>query len=460
MMRKLLPVEIPRIENASIDGRVLAFVLIVSVITGLLFGAFPAWRLSSTAPAKALREGGRSLAGGRAQHRLHNGLVIAQTAISMVLLIGAGLLMRSFVRILNVDPGFDPNHVLTSRVGVPFDEARHNQHYLFYQQALERISVLPGVQSASAGWPLPMSSSSATVSFNIQGRPVAKGDEPSESLGLAMAGYFATMKIPLLAGRDFGAQDGLTGQPAIIVNQAFAKKYFPHENPIGKHIQVRAGDGLFDHPVREVVGVVGDIKRKGLTADFDPQYYLPYGQAIITNPYLVVRTNGDPSAVQAAIDAAIHDLDKSVPVYQTSTMQEYLHKSAAQPRFQTFLLSCFAVIALALAAIGLYGLLSYMVVQRTLEIGLRMALGAQRGDVLRMIVQRGLKMALSGVGLGIVASLVLTRLISGMLFDVRPTDLTTYAATTAVLIIVSIAASGAPAFRASRLDPMKTLREH
>jgi predicted permease len=377
----------------------------------------------------------------------------------MVLLIGAGLLMRSFVRILNVNLGFDPKHVLTSRIGVPFDESRHNQHYFLYQQAVERIAALPGVQSASAGWPLPMSNSTATVSFNIQGRPVAKGDEPSESLGLAMPGYFETMKIPLLAGRAFGTQDGLTGQPTIIVNQAFARKYFPHENPIGKHIQVGVGDDLFDHPVREIVGVVGDIKHKGLTADFDPQYYLPYAQALITNAYLVVRTNGDPATVQAGIDSAIRSLDKSVPVYQTSTMEEYLHKSAAQPRFQTFLLSCFAVIALALAAIGLYGLLSYMVVQRTLEIGLRMALGAQRGDVLRMIVQRGLRLSLSGVGLGIAASLVLTRLISGMLFEVRPTDPITFAATAALLVIVSTAASGAPAFRASRLDPMKTLRE-
>jgi predicted permease len=459
VMLKMMPVEIPRIENASIDGGVLAFVLLVSVVTGLLFGAFPAWRLSRIAPASALREGGRSLAGGKAQHRLHNSLVVTQTAIGMVLLIGAGLLMRSFLRILDVNPGFDPKHTLTSRIGVPFDETKHDQHYLFYQQLLGRISALPGVQSASAGWPLPMSSSSASVSFNIQGRPVAKGDEPSESLGLAMPGYFETMKIPLIEGRTFGEQDGLAGPPTIIVNQAFVRKYFPHENPIGQHMQVGVGDDLFEHPVREIVGVVGDIKRKGLTADFDPQYFLPYAQALITNPYLVVRTNEDPSAMQAAIGAAVHELDKTVPVYQASTMGEYLYKSAAEPRFQTFLLSCFAVIALALAAIGLYGLLSYMVVQRTLEIGLRMALGAQRRDVLRMIVRRGLTLAVVGVGVGIAASAVLTRLISGMLFEVRPTDPLIFAATAALLLVVSIAASSAPAFRASRLDPMKTLRE-
>jgi predicted permease len=399
------------------------------------------------------------MSGGRAQHRLHNGLVVTQTAIGMVLLIGAGLLMRSFVRILDVQPGFDPRHVVTTRIAVPFEGATHNQHYLFYQQLVERIAALPGVRSASAGWPLPMSSSSATVNFNIQGRPVAKGDEPSESLGLAMPGFFETMKIPLIAGRPFGAQDGLTGQPTIIVNQAFAKKYFPNQNPIGQHIQVRAGDDIFEHPVREVVGVVGDIKHKGLTTDFDPQYYLPYAQALITNPDVVVRTNEDPVAMQTAIGAAVRDLDKRVPVYRASTLEEYLYQSAAQPRFQAFLLSCFAVIALVLAAIGLYGLLSYMVVQRTREIGLRMALGAQRVDVLRMIAQRGLMLSLVGVGVGIAVSAVLTRLISGMLFEVRPTDPVIYAGTAALLLVVSVAASSAPALRAARLDPMQTLRE-
>jgi len=245
----------------------------------------------------------------------------------------------------------------------------------------------------------------------------------------------------------------------IIINQAFARKYFSHQNPIGQHIQVGVGDDLFMHPVREVVGVIGDIKHKGLTSDFDPQFYLPYAQALITNPYLVVRSNGDPAATRAAISATIHELDRSVPVYQASTLEEYLSKSAAQPRFQTFLLSCFAVIALALAAIGLYGLLSYMVVQRTLEIGVRMALGAQRGDVLRMIVLRGLTLALVGVGLGMAASAALTRLISGMLFEVRPTDPLTFLATAAMLLLISVAASSAPAIRASRLDPMETLRQ-
>lgn len=456
---RLVPVEIPRMHGAGIDANVLLFVMIASLLTGLLFGAFPAWRLSRSAPASALREGSRSVAGGQAQHRLHNGLVVAQTAIGMVLLIGAGLLMRSFLHILSVDPGFDPKHVLTGRVGVPFNEMKHDQHYIFYQQLLGRISAIPGVQSVSAGWPLPMSSSSATVSFNIQGRPVDKGDEPSEALGVVMPGYFETMHIPLIAGRTFGAQDGLAGPPTIVINQAFAKKYFPNQNPLGQHIQVRVGDDVFEHPVREVVGVIGDIKLKGLTAESSPQYYLPYAQAVITNPYLVMRTEGDPIAVQSAIRAAVHDLDKSVPVYQLSTMEDYLSNSAAQPRFQTFLLACFAGISLVLAAIGLYGLLSYMVAQRTLEIGVRMALGAQRADVLGMIVRRGMILGLLGVGAGMAAFAGLTRLISGMLFQVHPTDPITLAATALLLLAVSFAASSLPAYRAARMDPMKILRE-
>jgi putative ABC transport system permease protein len=457
---KLMPVEIPRIQTATLDARVLVFVLIVSSLTGLIFGAFPAWRMSRAALQQSLRDGSRSLSGGKGQHRLHSGLVIAQTAIGMVLLVGSGLMMRSFMHILRVDPGFDPKHVLTSRVGVSFDSLNHDQHFLFYQQLLTRISALPGVQTASAGWPMPMSDNSASISFNIAGRPVAKGDEPSASLGIAMPGYFATMHIPVIAGRTFGEQDGLKGPPTIIVNQAFARKYFAGQNPIGQHIQVGLGDDVFEHPVREVVGVIGDIKCKGLAAEADPQYYLPYAQAIITNPYVVVRSNVEPVAMQRAISSAIHEFDKTVPVYNVSPLEQYIFDSAAQPRFQAFLLTCFAAIGLILTAIGLYGLLSYTVVRRTFEIGLRMALGAQRSDVLAMIVRHGLILALVGTGAGLALSVFVTRFISGLLFHIQPLDPLTFAATSALLLMVSVAASGVPAYRAAFLDPIQTLREH
>ena len=457
---KLMPVEIPRIQTATLDARVVAFVLIVSSLAGLVFGAFPAWRMSRGALQRSLREGSRGLSGGAGQHSLHSGLVIAQTAIGMVLLIGSGLMMRSFLHILSVDPGFDPNQVLTSRVGVSFDSLKHDQHFLVYQQLLTRISALPGVQSASAGWPLPMSDNSAHISFNIAGRPVAKGDEPSASLGIAMPGYFATMRIPLIAGRTFGEDDGLKGPPTIIVNQAFARKYFAGQNPIGQHIEVGLGDDVFNHPLREVIGVIGDIKSRGLAAEAEPQYYLPYAQAVVTNPYLVVRSGVDPVVMQRTIVSAIHELDKTVPVYNVSSLQQYISASEAQPRFQVFLLTCFAAIGLVLAAIGLYGLLSYTVAQRTFEIGLRIALGAPRSDVLGMIVKRGLILAMIGTGIGLALSAFATRFISGLLFDVQPIDPLTFAVTSALLLLVSVAASSVPAYRAALLDPIQTLREH
>jgi predicted permease len=456
---RFMPVEIPRAEMANLDARVLLFVMIVSLVTGLVFGAFPALRASLSVPQSGLREGSRTVSGAARQHRLHSGLVIAQTAIGVVLLIGSGLLMRSFIRIMHVDPGFDPTHVATSRIAVSFDTVKHDRHFLFFQRLLSDISALPGVASASAGWPLPMSNSSANISFNIVGRPVAKGDEPSETLGIAMPGYFETMRIPLITGRLFSERDGLAGPPTVVINQAFAAKYFPTQNPVGQRMQARLGDGVFNSPIRDIVGVVGNIKRKGLTAEADPQYYLPYAQAVITNPFLVVRTSLEPASMQHEISAAIREFDKNAPVYQVSTMEQYLSKSTAQPRFQAFLLASFAGLGLILSAIGLYGLLSYIVVQRTSEIGLRMALGAQRSAVLSMIIRRGLLLAFIGVAAGLIVSAAITRFLSGMLFHIEPTDPLTFAVAAALLLAATLAASGLPAYRATRLDPVRTLRE-
>jgi predicted permease len=455
----LAPLNIPRLEEASVDGSVLAFTVIVCLMTGVLLGVLPAWRMSRAMPAMALREGSRTVAGEHGKNRIQNGLVVAQTAIGLVLLVSSGLLIRSFVQILNVDPGFEPRHVLTARTGVSFNKFTHDQHFQFYQQLIARVSSMPGVEAASAGWPLPMSQDFASISFNIQGKPIARGAEPSEALVLAMPGYFETMRIPLVSGRMFGEQDGVKGPPTIIINQAFAKKYFTGENPLGRHIQVRLGDDVFEQSIREIVGVVGDIKLKGLTAQPEPQYFLPYPQAVITNPFLVVRTTGDPARMQGAIRAAVHDMDKDVPVFQVAVMEDYVAKSAAQPRFQTFVLSCFAAVALILAAIGLYGLLSYIVVQRTLEIGVRIALGAQKQQVLGMIVRRGVRLALVGIAVGLTISAMITRLLAGMLYGIRPFDPATFVAMTVLLLLVSVAASSMPAYRAARVDPIETLRE-
>jgi putative ABC transport system permease protein len=267
------------------------------------------------------------------------------------------------------------------------------------------------------------------------------------------------MGIPLVSGRVFGDQDGTKGPPTIVIDQAFARKYFAHDNPVGQHIRVELGDDVFDHPMREIVGVVGDVRSRGLTTEAAPHYYVPYAQAVITNPYLTIRSKNDAASIEGEVRAAVREMDKSVPVYQVSTLDDYVSKSAAQPRFQTFLLTCFAGIAVALAAIGLYGLLSYMVVQRTLEIGLRMALGAQRADVLAMIVRRGLTLALIGVGVGLTISIAVTKLLAGMLYGIRPYDLATFAATSILLLVVSVVASSIPAYRAAQLNPIATLRE-
>jgi len=456
---RFVPIDVPRIEQVSIDGTALAFAIGMSLLTGLLFGILPAWRLSQASPSQALREGSRSVSAGRWHHRLQSGLVVAQTAIGLVLLVGSGLLIRSFIHVLNADPGFDPKHVLTARIRVSFDRYGHDEHYAFYDELQRKVAALPGVEMASAGWPMPFSNNEASISFSIEGRPVAKGDHPSELIGVEMPGFFETMRIPLLSGRTFTEQDGVKSPPVMVINEAFAKKYFPGENPIGKRIEPDLGDGLLNHLMREVVGVVGDTKQQGLTTVAEPKYYLPYSQAVITNPYLVVRTYRDPAALTNAVRSTVYAMDKGAPVYDVETLDSYVSKAASQPRFQTLLLTCFAGTALLLAAVGLYGVLSYIVAQRTFEIGLRMAIGAQREDVLRMVLKMGLRLALAGLVIGLAASALLTSFLSRLLYGVKPLDPITFAAVSVVLLAVSAVASFAPAWRASQLEPMKTLRD-
>ena len=455
----LMPHDVARVGEATIDGAVLLFDLALSLATGVLFGLLPAWRLSGTAPVNAMRSGTRTVAGARGRNRLLSGLVVLQTAIGLVLLAASGLLIKSFIRILNVDPGFDPRRVIAVGAGVSFKQLSRDQHLEFFEQAVERLRSLPGVQSASAGWPLPMSGAAIMISFNIVGQPVARGDEPSEVLGVAMPGYFESMRIPLIVGRTFGTQDSVKGAPTIIVNQAFAAKYFREQSPLGQHIQVRMGDGNFEQPVREVVGVVGNTRERSLTVTAEPQYYLPYAQAVVRNPFLLVRTFGNPDLLQGAVRAAIQSLDRSVPVYQVSTLGAYVSTSADGPRFQMFVLAGFAGLALLLVAVGLYGLLSYTVTQRSPEIGVRIALGARRADVLGMMLARGLALTVIGVLAGVGISGGVMRLMTGMLFGVRPFDPFMFGATAVVLLLAGTAASLAPASRAARLNPLDTLRE-
>src|SRR5712692_131521 len=326
---RFVPASLPRLDRVSIDGPVLAFATVMSVLTGLLFGVAPAWRMSRLDRALALRAGAR---GATPQHRLHNWLVIAETAVGLILLIGSGLLIRSFVRVLRVDPGFDSHHVLTASLSLPPNQYPNQQRVRFYDQLLSRLATLHGVQSVAAGWPLPLSSSNIGISFQIEGRFTAPGDAPSEPLTVVTADYFQTMRIPILSGRAFTARDDSKSKPVIIINDRFARKYFPGENPIGKHMRSDLGDGTLKAPMREIVGVVGSVKRRRLTAEPDPQYYLPWAQAVITSPTLCIRTTGDPTSLVSAVRAQLAEMDRNVPLYRVRTLDEFVERADAVER--------------------------------------------------------------------------------------------------------------------------------
>jgi predicted permease len=451
---RLLPAELPRVSGISMDARVLCFAMLISLLTGILFGVPPAWRASKQDPASALGENGRGTAGGRRQYRLQSTLVIAETAIGLVLLVGAGLLIRSFDRILKVDPGFSPQQMLTFRLSVPGKRYTTERRTALVHQVLEKMRATPGVQAATAAFPLPLTEGDIHITFSIAGRPVTPGDEPSARVSVIEPGFFEALKIPLKQGRFFlSTEHDEKGPPVIIVNEAFAQKYFPGEEALGKRMQSDLSESM-----REIVGVVGNVKRRDITEPAMPEYYLPYEQVPIAMPSIAMRVTGDPMSYANAIRAGITEIDSAVPIYRMNRYSDDLQRTSAQQRFQTMLLTGFAAIALLLAAIGLYGVLSYMVSQRTMELGLRIALGAQRSTVLKLIMVRGLGLAVIGLCIGVAVAAVLSRFISGVLYEVKPLDVLTFGGTAVVLLAVSCVASLIPAYRASRLDPNESLR--
>lgn len=459
VMPRFVPQNLPRMDNVLVDAAVLAFTIAASVLTGVFFGALPAWRMSKLDPSLALRDGTRSVTGGRGQHRLHSALVIAETALGLILLVGSGLFIRSFVRVLSVNPGFDRRNVLTGRLEYPGSKDFPVKVEQFYNELLPRIAALPGVKSAAAGWPLPFSGSNMGLSFQAEGHPTSSGDEPVARAAIATPGFFSTLRVPLLRGREFEPTDAGKAPLVAIVNESFARKYFPGEDALGKHITPGLDDGVHGKGPREIVGIVGDIKLGSLTKDAPPTFYLPFAQALITSPYLVIRTAGNPVSIITPLRDQVTSIDRGVPLFRVHTLDEMVSSAASEPRFSMVLLTSFAVMALLLAAVGLYAVLSYMVAQRTNEMGLRLALGGQRGDVLRLILGRGLALAGVGIALGLAASAALTRLVSSLLYQVNAFDWPTYALVTAVFLLISLAASAVPAIRAANVDPGRTLRE-
>jgi len=455
----LKPQNLPRLDEIGVDLRVFGFTLGVSLLTGLIFGLLPAWSASRAAVNTGLKEGGRSASSSRSQQRLRNAFVVGELAVALVLLVGAGLLVKTFWKLRNVEPGFNPNHLLTMRVELP--ETRYKEvepQTRFRAQALANINSLVGAQAAMVS-ELPLSGDSLNHDFLIEGRPpIAAGDEPSLETRSVMGDYFHVMQIPLKSGRDFQSHDFDPNAPFVgIVNDEVVKQYFPNENPVGKRVRWARNPTV---QWIEIVGVVGNVKHFGLDLPEQPALYSPYTQINSWKRWMTfaVRTQADSAAMTQAVKGQIWKVDAQLPITRVQTMDEVSAASFDARRFNMLLLTLFAGLALVLAAVGVYGVMSYAVTQRTHEIGIRMALGAQVGNVMRLVMQSGLVIAMVGVAIGLAGAFALTRLMRTLLFAVEPTDKATFAGVSICLLLIALAACYLPARRATKVDPLQALR--
>jgi predicted permease len=457
-MRAINPGNIPRLEDISINGPVLLFTFGVSTLAGLLFGLAPVWRAIKLDLNTSLKSGGRS---GQtdsgllvSRHRLRGLLVVSELAFSLMLLVGAGLLIRSFVRLQNVRPGFAADHVISMQVAATGPKYREDKAVVeFYKEVGDRISRLPGVTAQGQVSVLPLTGAVGWGGINVEGYNPQPGQELQVDLRSASTDYFRAMKIPVRKGRYFDDHDSSDSPPVVIIDEQFAERFWPRDNPIGKHL-------WFDpKKPMTIVGVVGMVKQYGLDSGSKIVTYFPQQQNPDNGPYLVARTSSNPGDLANAIVHEIHAVDPGVPVYAIRTMEERLYDSLARQRFATTMLGAFAAFALILAAVGVYGVMSYLVTQSTHDIGLRLALGAQPGQILGLVVRQGMLLAAVGIVAGLIGSAALTRLMASLLFGVSSTDAVTFAAVAVTLAAVVFAATAIPARRATGVDPMVALRE-
>ena len=457
VLRSLAAVQIPRVDELAVDARVIGFALLASLATGLLFGIFPALQAAGVNLQTTLSEEGRGGAASAGRHRFRRALVISEIALSLVLLVGAGLLIRSFFYLEHIAAGFNPDKILTMRFTLPAAKYKSDESIAtFIDQLLEKAKAVPGVASAAVVSPLPFSGEGWESGISIEGHPTAPGQNPSIETAVVSPDYFRSMGIPLRSGRVFNAGDTAKSALVILVNETFARRFWPGENPIGKRI--KPGEYNSKEAWIEVAGVVGDVKLNGLDEDSKAEMYLAYSQSPSRFLFLVAKTEVEPSSVGASLRAAVVAVDKDQPVFSLATMNQLLADSMAQRRFALGLFSGFAGLALALALVGVYGVMSYTVTQRTHEIGLRMALGATPGDILRLVVGQGVRLALAGVALGLAAAAALAPVIASQLFGIRAGDPLTFAGVSALLCGTALAACYVPARRAAHVDPMIALR--
>jgi putative ABC transport system permease protein len=450
------PENSPVALDVRMDGAVLLFTAVAAILAGILFGIAPAWQLSRLDRFDALKEGGRSGSAGLRRQRLRAGLVIGEVALALVLLVGAGLFLRSLASLEDVNPGFQPNGIMTASVALPdaqFSDAA--RRVIFYRAVLERLAGLPGVTTVAAGVPFPFSGQGGSASFGIEGRPSPPGDPgPHGDIGFVSPNYFAALKIPFRSGRAFTDQDQRNTQPVVIIDETLAREYWPNESAIGKHM--RRGSRA---PWATIVGIVGHAKQSDLAGDLvKGKYYYPLFQQPIPFATFAVHSQSDPARLGTAIRDTVLAVDPTLAVSNIKTLSDMVGNSLAARRFVVTLLGIFAGMALLMAALGLYGVISYSVTQRTQEIGIRMALGAQRREVLRLVIGQGMQLAGIGVAIGLIASVSFSRVLKNQLFQVSAFDPLTFGVTAMALIGAALLACYIPARRATRVDPMEALR--
>ena len=459
LLKGLLPTNIPRINQITPDLGVLIFTGTISLLVGTLAGLLPAWRASHPNIVGTLNESARGSSEGTHGRRLRASLVVVEIVLALMLLSSAGLLVESFLRLQKVPPGFDPTNVMTARIALPDTSySKPAQAAVFYDKLLQRISQLPGVSAASAAWWIPLSGSEITLSLDVQERSLPKGQRPAVQVNVVGTDFFKTLRVPLLHGRDFTPHDDINAPPVVIVTESFVKQYFPGENPIGKRVTPSGSVNPGEPPVREIVAVVGDIHLTSLKTSAQPQLYMPHQQFAISSLSLLVRSNISATSLTTSLRTAVSELDKDVPLYRARPLADYVSASIAQPRFNAILVGLFAGLALLLAAAGIFGVMSYAVTQRTHEIGIRLALGAQRGDVLRLVLGQGMRLVATGVVAGILAVFAMSRLLTSLLYGIGATDFRTITFVTLILSAFAIVACWWPARRASNVDPITALR--